>query len=59
MAKSLEQIAKAAAMEIILTSWVDGYERRPERSMFFYSDMLDLEARILDWLIEYMQLEDE
>jgi hypothetical protein len=55
MPKSLEQIAKDAAVQVIELAEREGYTCKPSRGLLAMSDMSDLENRIAAWFEEHME----
>lgn len=57
MPRSIDEIAKEIAMEVVSIAQCAGYEVKPARDMFFVSDRLGLADDIARWLEDHMQPE--
>jgi hypothetical protein len=57
MARDIYEIAKEIAGEAVSIATCAGYEVKPERGLFFRSDMLGLADDIADWLERHMRPE--
>lgn len=55
MVRSIDEIAKEIAQDAVSVAQCAGYEPRPDRDLFFRSDMGLLEDRIWVWLNDHMQ----
>jgi hypothetical protein len=55
--RELHAVAKEIAEAAICTARCAGYEIKPERDVFSYSDMLDLADTIAYWLERHMRPE--
>jgi len=57
MARDIYDIAKEIAQEAVSIAQCAGYEVKPERDLFFRSDVSNLADDIADWLERHMRVE--
>ena len=55
MARDIYDIAKEIAGEAVSIAHCAGYEVKPERDLFFHSDVGNLADEIADWLERHMR----
>ena len=55
MSDALDKIARASAALIMERAAAAGYEFRVERSIFYRSDVMDLEGQIANWLESHVR----
>jgi hypothetical protein len=58
MTRSTYEIAKEIAQEAVSIAHCAGYEVKPERDLFFYSDVSNLADDIAYWLERHMRPEE-
>lgn len=57
MARDIYDIAKDMAGQVVSEAHCAGYQAKPERGLFFHSDMGRLESAIADWIESHMQVD--